>query len=151
MASPAMVVPFERIVPGRQHLMDTGQDSIFVWYSYVEPWDRAPTTVAVHRHEDVDETIVAFEGEGYYLHGPTPETVVQTPWQGPCLIWMPAGEYHRIVTTVPGAREAILMYSPAGARIDPFEQTIGRVVRGEVRFEGLPVVPLTAAQPAVVT
>jgi hypothetical protein len=149
-ASSAMVVPFERCAPGRQVLIDSGDDSVFLFYGYDEPWDRAPTTVAVHKHDDVDETIVVFGGEGYYLHGRTPETVVRTPWKGPCLIWMPAGQYHRIVTTVEGFKEAILIYSPAGTRIDRFERAIGRAVSGEVELARLPVVPLTTARPAVV-
>jgi hypothetical protein len=146
MRSEAFVVPFERQRRGRQVLMDTGQDSIFLWYSCGESWDRAPATVHVHKHDDVDETIIQFDGEGYYLHGPTAEEMVKTPWRGPCLLWMPAGEYHRVVTTSAGAHEAVLIYTPARAYIDPFEQTIKRAISGgEVEFASLPVAPLERA------
>jgi hypothetical protein len=143
MRSGAFVVPFERMKRGRQVLMDTGRDSIFLWYSCGESWDRNPATVEVHKHDDVDETIILFEGEGYYLHGPTPDEMVKTPWKAPCLLWMPAGEYHRIVTTSEGATESILIYTPTRTYIDPFEQTIKRATfGGEVEFATLPVVPL---------
>src|ERR1051326_7491520 len=107
MTGQARVVPFERESLGRVHLMDTGEDSIFCWYSFGESWDRSPVNVPVHMHDDVDETIVLLSSEGYYLHGPTPEEVVKTPFKAPCLLYLPAGEYHRIVTTSPGAHEAI--------------------------------------------
>jgi hypothetical protein len=150
MASTARVISFERMQPGRQVLLDSGEDSIFLWYSYGESWDRSPRTVKVHKHEDVDETIVIFEGEGYYLHGATLEDVVKTPWKGPCMLWMPAGEYHRVVTTSEGSRESILVYTPTRTYLDPFEKTIKRAISGEVDFDSLPVVPLYADQPAVV-
>jgi hypothetical protein len=124
-------------------LMDTGEDSIFCWYSYGESWDRNPIMVPVHLHDDVDETIVLLDSEGYYLHGPTPQEIVKTPFKGPCLLYLPAGEYHRIVTTSAGAHEAILMYTKAGTTIDPFDAVIKRA-HGDVSVElaTLPEVPL---------
>jgi hypothetical protein len=95
-------------------------------------------------HDDVDETIVVFDGEGYYLHGPTPEEIVKTPFKGPCLLYLPTGEYHRIVTTSDGIHEAILMYTKVGATIDPFDQVIARAHGGvAVNFATLPEVSLT--------
>lgn len=131
--------------------MDTGEDSLFLWYSYGESPDRRPAMVAVHKHDDVDEAIIMFDGEGYYLHGPTPEEVVKSPWQGPCLIWMPAGDYHRIVTTSEGSRESFLLYTPVRTYIDPFATTIKRAVPGgEVEFDKLPLVPLTTDLPDII-
>ena len=150
MASSARVIPFERMQPGRQVLLDSGEDSIFLWYSFDESWDRTPRTVAVHKHDDVDETIILFEGEGFYLHGPTLEEVVKSPWKGPCMLWMPAGEYHRVVTTSAGHKEAILIYTPTRTYIDPFDKTIQRAVSGEVDFDHLPVVPIHVDPPGVV-
>jgi hypothetical protein len=139
----ARIVPFERQEPGRVMLMDTGEDSIFCWYSYVESWDRNPTLVPVHRHDDVDETIVILDSEGFYLHGPTPETIVKSPFKGPCLLYLPAGEYHRIVTTSAGAHEAILMYTKVGTTIDRFDEVSARA-HGDVSVElaNVPEVPL---------
>jgi hypothetical protein len=143
MPGKARVVPFERRVAGRVHLLDTGDDSIFCWYSYNESWDRSPVIVPVHKHDDVDETIVLWDGEGFYVHGPTPEEMVKTPFKGPCLLYLPAGEYHRIVTTSAGSHEAILMYSKAGSIIDPFDEVIQRAHGGvSVEFARLPEVPL---------
>jgi hypothetical protein len=142
MPSEAFVVPFERGVTGRQTLMDTGQDGLFLWYSSTESWNRDPVEVAVHKHDDVDEAIVMLDGEGFYLHGPTPGEVVRTPWRGPCLLWMPAGDYHRIVVTSPGTHEALLLYTAAGSRLDTFATTIARAVAGgSVPFADLPIEP----------
>jgi hypothetical protein len=126
--------------------MDTGQDGLFLWYSCGESWDRDPVEVAVHKHDDVDEAIVLLDGEGFYLHGPTPEAVVRTPWRGPCLLWMPAGDFHRVVVTSPGRHEALLLYTAAGSRLAPFAETIARAVGGgSVPFPSLPIVPLDRA------
>jgi hypothetical protein len=143
MSGKARVVPFARHSLGRVNLVDTGEDSIFCWYSYGESWDRNPVTVPVHRHDEVDETIVLLDSEGYYLHGPTPDTIVKTPFKAPCLLYLPTGEYHRIVTTSGGAHEAILIYTKDGAVIDPFDQVIARARGGvSVDFASLPEVPL---------
>jgi hypothetical protein len=143
MGGPARVVEFEREVAGRVHLMDTGEDSIFCWYSYGPSWDRDPVDVPVHMHDEVDETIVVFSSEGYYLHGPTPEEVVKTPFKGPCMLYLPAGEYHRIVTTSPGSHEAVLIYTKVGARLDPFDDVIKRAHGGvSVKLAELAEVPL---------
>jgi hypothetical protein len=142
-AGKARVVPFERELLGRVNLMDTGEDSIFCWYSFGESWDRDPATVSVHMHDDVDETIVLLSSEGYYLHGPTPEEIVKTPFTAPCLLYLPAGEYHRIVTTSAGAHEAILIYTKVGATIDVFDQVIQRAHGGvSVELAKLPEVSL---------
>ncbi len=143
MPGKAQVVPFERKLLGRVNLIDTGEDSIFCWYSYGESWDRSPAMVPVHLHDEVDETIVVLDSEGFYLHGPTPEEIVRTPFKGPCLLYLPAGEYHRIVTTSVGAHEAVLMYTKVGAIVDKFDNVIGRA-HGDVsvEFAKLPVVEL---------
>ena len=143
MPGKARIVPFERKLVGRAMLMDTGEDSIFCWYSFGESWDRSPVTVPVHMHDDVDETIVILDSEGYYLHGPTPEEIVKSPFKGPCLLYLPAGEYHRIVTTSEGKHESILIYTKVGSIVDQFEQVIKRAHGNvSVDFARLPEVPL---------
>ena len=101
--------------------IDTGEDSIMVMYSYGESWNRNPETVRVHNHEDVDETIYVESGEGWFLHGESPETMMKTPWKGPCILFMPAKIYHRVVTTSAGKRRSVLTYTKAGAVIPVFE------------------------------
>jgi hypothetical protein len=155
MPSTACIIPFERFLPGRQHVVDTGGDSIMVWYTSAEAKDHIPDpeTVAVHKHDDVDETIIMLTGEGFYLHGPTVDAMVKTPWKAPCLIWMPAGDFHRIVTTTTGIgpAESFLFYTLARTYLDQFDRTIKRAVGGgEVNFESLPVVPLTTMPPALI-
>src|ERR1035437_2223656 len=143
MPGKARVVPFERKLLGRVNLLDTGEDSIFCWYSYGESWDRDPVMVPVHMHEEVDETIVVFDSEGFYLHGLTLEEMVRTPFKGPCLLYLPAGEYHRIVTTSAGAHEAVLMYTKVGAIVDGFDNVFGRSHADvSVELAKLPVVEL---------
>ena len=149
MASGARYIPFDRDTSGVQIAMDTGEDSIFLWYSKGRASDPIPETVAVHTHGDeVDETIVMLSGEGYYLHGETLDTVVKSSFRAPCVLYLPAGEYHRIVTISQGERESVLMYSPAGSKIDRFVNVIARAHQGEVKFadlreEELPAEPTT--------
>ena len=65
--------------------------------------DRDPDEVPVHMHSDVDEMIILLdEQEGFYLHGTTPGSMVKSTFKGPCVLMLPAGEYHRIVTTSAG-------------------------------------------------
>ncbi len=137
------IVSFERFKRGIQMLMDSGEDSLFIWYSYGESWDRSPVTVDVHMHPEEDEGIVIFEGEGYFLHGPTPETVVKSPFKGPCFLFMPANIYHRVVITSEGSRESVLTYSKNGSIIRPFEKAIASAKRAKVVLADLKEVPLT--------
>ncbi len=148
MASQARYIQFDRTESGVQIAIDTGEDSIFLWYSKNSSQDPDPETVGVHTHGDeVDETIVMLSGEGYYLHGKTPDTMVKSPYEAPCVLYLPAGEYHRIVTTGEGEQESVLMYSPAGARIDKFADVIGRARHAEVRFAELPEMELPSEPP----
>ena len=102
--------------------VDTGEDSIMVMYGYGESWDRNPQIVQVHCHRDVDETIYIESGEGWFLHGDSPKTMTKTPWQGPCILWMPAKVYHRVVITSAGKRHSVLTYTRADAVIPVFEK-----------------------------
>ncbi len=110
--------------------IDTGDDSIMVMYGYGESWDRSPVNVEVHNHEGVDETIYMDSGEGYFLHGETPETMVKTPWKGPCILFMPAKVFHRVVTTSAGKRRSILTYTSANATVPTFD----KARNGDQRF-----------------
>ena len=138
MASGARYIPFDRNKSGVQIAMDTGEDSIFLWYRKDASGGPVPETIAVHTHGDeVDETIVMLSGEGYYLHGKTPDTMVKSPFKAPCVLYLPAGEYHRIVTTSEAERESVLMYSPAGSKIDRFANVIARAHGSEVKLADL--------------
>jgi hypothetical protein len=100
--------------------------------------------VLVHTHGAVDETIVVFDSEGYCLHGPTPQTMVTSPFKGPSLLNLPAGEYRRIVTTSAGSHDAVLIYTKAGTDIDPFDAVIARAHGGvSVELARLPEVQLS--------
>lgn len=102
--------------------IDTGEDSIMVMYGYGKSWGLKPVDVEVHNHEGVDETIYIESGAGYFLHGTAPKTMVKTPWRGPCILFMPAKMYHRVVTTSPGKRKSILTYTRAGAVVPAFDK-----------------------------
>ena len=102
--------------------MDTGVDGIMVMYGYGESWDRNPKTVQAHCHQDVDEMIYIESGEGWFLHGDGPGSMKKTPWKGPCILWMPAKAYHRVVTTSAGKNRSVLTYTKSGAVIPVFEK-----------------------------
>jgi len=147
MASGARCISFDRSKSGVQIVMDTGEDSIFLWYRKESPPQSEPDLVGVHIHDDeVDETIVVFSGEGYYLHGKTPDTMVKSPFKAPCLLYLPANEYHRIVNTGEAEHESVLMYSPGGCRLDRFADVIARARHGEVRLADLPEEELPAQE-----
>ena len=147
MASEARCISFDRNKSGVQIVMDTGEDSIFLWYRKESlPWPELDT-VGVHIHDDeVDETIVVFSGEGYYLHGKTPDAMVKTPFKAPCLLYLPANEYHPIVNTGETEHESVLMYSPGGCRNDGFADVIARARHDEVRLADLLEQELPAEQ-----
>ena len=152
MTGRARIIPFERQgvkSSGPRHavlggkLFDTGEDSIFVMHGRGPSWDTDPETVPVHMHDEVDELIIIIdEREGYYLHGKTPETMVKSRFKGPCILYLPAREYHRIVTTSEGEFESFLTYSPAGTVLDRFDAIFSRAVHAEVTMASLPEEPL---------
>jgi hypothetical protein len=142
-ADKARVIPLDPTKTGITRAIDTGEDSIFLWYSRGESWDRAPVMVDVGMHDDVDETIVMLGGEGYFLHGTTKETIVKSPWKAPCVLYMGAGVYHRIVVTNEGINTSVLMYTKAGAILEPFDKIIARQKTLKVDFPKLKEVPLS--------
>lgn len=139
MTTSEFIVEFDDTITGRQVLIDTGDDSLFLWYNVDLSWDTNPTKVAMHKHSEVDETIIMLSGEGFYLHGGDQATVVKTRWKAPCLIWMPADRYHRIVVTSKELGKSILIYSPSKTPLDTFAKIIGRATTGvEVVLADLP-------------
>jgi len=137
--SPEFIVEFDTSFAGRQSLIDTGNDSLFLWFNSDVSWDTNPRTVALHKHSEVDETVVMLSGEGYFLHGREQTTIVKSKWKAPCLLWMPADQYHRIVVTSEERAQSILIYSPSKTPLDTFTNIIGRAVTGvEVIFNDLP-------------
>lgn len=145
MTSGEFVVEFDDSTTGRQVLIDTGDDSLFLWYNNDLSWDTNPTKVAMHKHAEVDETIIMLSGEGFYLHGGDQSTVVKTHWKAPCLIWMPADRYHRIVVTSKELSKSILIYSPSKTPLDTFANIIGRATSGvEVVFSDIPEKSISA-------
>ena len=139
MTSSEFVVEFDDNTTGRQVLIDTGNDSLFLWYNNDLSWDTNPTKVAMHKHAEVDEAIIMFTGEGFFLHGEDQSTVVKTRWKAPCLIWMPSDRYHRIVVTSKELSKSILLYTPSKTPLDAFKEIIGRATSGvEVVFSEIP-------------
>ena len=131
------VLPFETPPEGELPLpLDTGQDSLFIMAAPPPPLDTpagpvrtldAPEFVDVHRHPDVDEYIIRSSGSGFLLNGATPETIVLTPFRGPCVIVMPAGAFHRIVQVEDGdSSPSILIYADRRAVVDRYEVIMAR-------------------------
>ena len=126
------VLPFETPPEGELPLpLDTGSDSLFIMAAPPPPLGAPADVVAavderefvdVHRHPDVDEYIIRSSGSGFLLNGPQPETIVLTPFRGPCVIVMPAGAFHRIVQVEDGdASPSILIYADRRAVVDRYE------------------------------
>lgn len=99
--------------------------SIVVLHNMIPPTDLSQGTVALHRHEDVDEVIYCIEGEGIALVGPSKADVKEIPFKGPCLIFAPANYYHRVVNRTGKNIETLVLYSPKGAQLRSFEEIIG--------------------------
>jgi hypothetical protein len=146
------VLPFETPLEGELPLpLDTGHDSLFIMAAPPPPLDApvvpartldAPEFVDVHRHPDVDEYIIRSSGTGFLLNGPLPETIVLTPFRGPCVIVMPAGAFHRIVQVEDGdAGPSILIYADRRAVVERYE-----VIMARTSVATVVDVPATAAR-----
>ena len=72
MTTSEFIVEFDDTITGRQHLIDTGDDSLFLWYNVDLSWDTNPTKVAMHKHSEVDETIIMLSGEGLAIASTKP-------------------------------------------------------------------------------
>jgi hypothetical protein len=132
------ILPFEPPAEGELSLpLDTGTDSLFVMATPppttandtqpLQPID-PPAVVDVHSHPDVDEYIVLAGARGELLNGPTPDGVTRTPFEGPCVIVMPAGGLHRIVMAEEHARHMapVLVYADRRAIVERFETILAR-------------------------
>jgi hypothetical protein len=132
------ILPFEPPPEGELSLpLDTGADSLFVMAAPppttvdvsedLQPID-APDEVDVHSHPDVDEYIILAGARGELLNGPTPDAITRTPFQGPCVIVMPAGGLHRIVMAEEHVRHMgpVLVYADRRAVVEPFETILAR-------------------------
>jgi hypothetical protein len=113
--APARVIPYQPPDDGYVLPLDSGSDSLFVMISRGRSWDRAPVEVPVHRHDDEDELILIDAGEGWLLNGPAPDSVARTPFRGPCLLVMPAGNFHRVVRTDDAVVDSVLVYAHRSA------------------------------------
>ncbi|MET0772671.1 MAG: hypothetical protein ABWZ82_06285 [Candidatus Limnocylindrales bacterium] len=142
------ILPFEPPPEGELSLpLDTGIDSLFVMAApppvaaddprpleLLDP----PDVVDVHSHPDVDEYIILAGGRGELLNGPTPDAITRTPFQGPCVVVMPAGGLHRIVMAEEHARHMgpVLVYADRRAVVERFEAIVARTT-GTRFAEGL--------------
>ena len=148
MTGRARYIKLDRQKPGPTNVVDTGEDSIYVMHSRGTSWDRHPEEVPVHVHAEVDEMIIMLDHqEGFYLHGSTPETMTKSPFEAPCVLMLPAGEYHRIVTTSEGEGESILTYTDKNSTIGKFDVEIARAEHATVKLANLPVENLPAEIP----
>lgn len=126
-ARPVRVLPYPQPENGYTLPLDTGEDTLFVMASRGASWDRAPVDVPVHRHDDEDEYIVLAGGEGWLLNGPTPETVKKVRYAGPCLLVMPAGNFHRVVREDGDIVDSVLVYAHRRALAAPWEEIVAEL------------------------
>lgn len=139
MTGRARYIKLDRQMVGPVNVVDTGEDSIYLMHGNGPSWDRDPDEVPVHMHVEVDEMIVMLDHqEGYYLHGKSPESMVKSPFKAPCVLMLPAGEYHRIVTTSEGQGESLLTYTAANSTLETFDDEIARAVHAKVKLADLP-------------
>lgn len=131
---PARVSPYPAPVGNDYTLpLDTGTDTLFVMSSFNRSWDRAPVDVAVHRHDREDEFIVMLDAaEGWLLNGPTQELVQRVPFQGPCVLVMPSGNFHRVVRTEEIQVLSILVYAHRGQVTGTWTDIVAEMELGEV-------------------
>ena len=138
---PARIVPFPAPEPQGYTLpVDTGSDSLFVMTSpppAAAPVDGPPETVEVHRHPDVDEYIVRDTGSGFLLNGPSLQGVTRTPFDGPTLIVMPAGAFHRIVMLSERASDSVLVYADRRAVVERYDAIMARTTIRAVARAGV--------------
>ena len=148
MTGRARYIKLDRQQSGPTNVVDTGDDSIYVMHMRGESWDRHPENVPVHMHAEVDEMIIMLDRqEGFYLHGSIPESMTKTPFEAPCVLMLPAGEYHRIVTTSEGEGESFLTYTAGNSTLEKFDTEVARAVHANVKLADLPAEELTAEIP----
>lgn len=148
MTGRARYVKLNRQQAGPTNVVDTGEDSIYLMHGRGPSWDRHPDEVPVHMHVEVDEMIIMLDDqEGYYLHGTSPDSMVKSPFRAPCVLMLPAGEYHRIVTTSDGEGESLLTYTSANSTLETFDDAFDRAVHAKVVFDDLPLDKLPVHHP----
>ena len=99
-------------------------------------------------HLEVDEMIIMLDHqEGFYLHGTSPESMVKTSFKAPCVLTLPAGEYHRIVITSEGDGESLLTYTAANSTLETFNDAFDRAVHAKVKLADLPLEELPVEHP----
>ena len=132
MTGRARHIKLDRRRTGPVNVVDTGEDSIYLMHGRGPSWDRSPDEVPVHMHDNGNEMIVMLDRqEGYYLHGKSPDAMVKSPFKAPCVLLLPAGAYHRIVTTSDGAGESLLTYTAANATLETFDDAFARAVQSK--------------------
>ena len=148
MTGRARYIKLDRQQTGPVNVVDTGEDSIYLMHGRGASWDRHPDEVPVHMHLEVDEMIIMLDHqEGFYLHGASPGSMVKTPFIAPCVLMLPAGEYHRIVTTSEGEGESLLTYSAANSTLETFDVAFDRAVHAKVKLADLPLEELPGELP----
>ena len=132
------ILPVTQPAPGEVSLpLDSGRDSLLMLATPpatgaaarvpAQPLER-PVTVDVHRHPTVDEYIVLSGSRGDLLDGTSLETMRRIPFQGPCVLVMPAGRFHRVVVDEehPPAAPPVLVYADRAAVVERHADILAR-------------------------
>src|SRR2546425_11922609 len=77
--------------------LDTGLDSVAILRIPAVRWDHGEQTLVVHAHADHDETIVIPAGSGDVYQGADPAALTPVRFNGPTVLFAPAGVYHHVV------------------------------------------------------
>lgn len=112
-------------------------------------WDRGEQPSSAHVHHDHDETIVIPIGSGTVLHGPDPEHVTATRFQGPIALVAPAGAYHHVVMDPDVTARGTCFFTVPGTVLIPFADREPLNRFGKVTFADMRVVEPPPVQATV--
>jgi hypothetical protein len=119
-------------------MLDTGVDSVAIVRIPDGAWERGTRPSRVHAHDGYDETILVTRGAGTLLHGPSPDALEETRFEGPVVIQVAPGRYHGIAMD-PGVHAiATCFYTVPGTVIEEFSVQMQIIARARVRFDDLP-------------
>ena len=120
--------------------LDTGLDSAVILRVANGKWDRGEQPPSAHVHHDHDETIVITTGSGTLYHGPDPEHVTTTRFEGPIVLVAPAGAYHHVVMDPDVTASGTCFFTVPGTVLVPFADRKPLNQYGKVTFADLRVV-----------
>jgi hypothetical protein len=126
--------------------LDTGLDSVAILRIPSARWDHGEQPLLVHAHADHDETIVIPAGAGAVYQGTDPSALTPVRFQGPVVLFAPAGVYHHVVMDPDASSPGTCFFTVPGSALPRFAEREPLNRFGKVTFADLRVV----SPPAVI-